>query len=95
MASKLRVLKISEARQFALLQGLIPYRAKDTDKDEGEKLGFAKVLLKGQKKLDWMELEKTLHKRKKVICEIGGYMKILDSDNLRETRPDPSAANKV
>ena len=82
---KVRILNIYEARNIALVQGIVPYKSKakkTTDDEENHTIGFAKIIKKDQIQLSWTDLEMLLKEKNMVICEISGYMKILDSQRI-------------
>jgi len=68
---KVRIINVSEARLLAMADGYFPYEK------EGN-YGFAKLKSGEMRRLNWQELEKILSEKKMVICEIGGYMKIVE-----------------
>lgn len=85
LVKKVRILNIYEARNIALVQGIVPFKSKDkkkTDDEEIQTIGFAKIIKKDQTQLSWTDLETLLKEKNMVICEIGGYMKILDSQRI-------------
>ena len=78
MPHKVRMLNIDEARRLASVTGLIPYKS-------GDKYGFTQNVHNDMKRLTWTEVEELLSKEDMKIYEIGGYIKILKTIEIKGT----------
>ena len=78
MKQRERILDISEAKRVAIIQGLVPIMTDDTVKFVPK--------TRDEKVINWDDLENFLIERNLEICEISGYMKIVNKEEENEDR---------
>jgi len=82
---KCRMLNIGESKAMATIRGVVPFVAKDIKAKEktdiAYKIGFARAIGTDQDQITWPDLEKLLKKKNLAICDMSGFMKVVNADD--------------